>query len=363
MSGFKVNSRTRRGATVLALMLPLAACSFVGTEDDSSGGDPTDAAGKPTEVVLVTHDSFALPKKLIKQFEADSGYTLKIRPSGDAGKLVTSLSLTAGNPTGDVAFGVDNAFASRALEEDVFAPYDATLPPGADRYSLDEGADRLFPVDTGGVCVNVDNTWFADEGLAPPKTLEDLTKSEYRDLLVLPGAETSSPGLAFLLATIAEYGDDWPDYWERLMANGAKLTSGWTDAYTVDFTAGGGKNGSRPIVVSYDSSPAFTIGDDGTSTTSALLDTCFQQVEYAGVLDGANNPEGAQAVVDFLLSTEVQDALPENMYVFPVSDDATLPEDWAKYAVPSTDPLSIDPAEVAANREDWLTTWSDITTR
>jgi thiamine transport system substrate-binding protein len=337
-------SRLRALVIATAALLPLTACSLTGGEDTST--DASGEAAPPQEVVLVTHDSFFLPKKLIKAFERDSGYDLVVRASGDAGTLTNKLVLSQGNPQGDVAFGVDNTFASRALDNDVFAPYAAELPVGAEAYVLpgDDGADggRLTPVDNGNVCVNVDTTWFTAEGLAPPESLDDLIDPAYEDLFVLPGAASSSTGLAFLLATIAEYGDDWPAYWTRLMDNGAKLTAGWSDAYEVDFTQGGGQ-GDRPIVLSYDSSPAFTL-DGGTSTTEALLDTCFRQVEYAGVLTGAANPDGAEAVVDWLLSPE-------------------LPADWATYAVQPEEPLSLDPADIAANRDDWLTTWSDVTSR
>jgi thiamine transport system substrate-binding protein len=169
--------------------------------------------------------------------------------------------------------------------------------------------------------------------------------------------------MAFLLATIGAYGEDgWQDYWADLMDNGAKLTEGWSDAYQVDFTQGGGK-GDRPIVLSYDSSPAFTVADDGTSTTSALLDTCFRQVEYAGVLEGAANPDGAEALVDFLLSPDVQAALPESMYVFPVDPSVELPAEWAEFAKQPTDPLTVDPATIAENRDEWLRDWSDVTSR
>ncbi|MCW2794284.1 MAG: transporter, periplasmic binding protein thiB subfamily [Nocardioides sp.] len=342
----------------LTLALTATACSAVG---DSSGEDPKSASG---EVVLVTHDSFTLPKPLVRQFETESGYDLVVRASGDGGTLTNKLVLTQGDPIGDVAFGVDNTFASRALDEDVFAPYAASLPAGAADYVLPGDTDhRLTPIDNGNVCVNVDDTWFADHDLAEPTSLDDLTEPTYRDLFVLPGAATSSTGMAFLLATVAEYGDAWPDYWARLMANGAKLTAGWSDAYEVDFTQGGGK-GDRPIVLSYDSSPAFTVpkGSD-TSTTSALLDTCFRQVEYAGVLEGAANPKGAAALVDFLLSDEVQAALPESMYVFPVADGVDLPSDWASFAVQPTQPYAVDPADVAAHRDEWLREWSDVTSR
>jgi thiamine transport system substrate-binding protein len=343
---------------LVAAALALTACSTVGDGSDSGSDEE-----KSTRVVLVTHESFVLPKKLQRQFEQESGYDLVVRGSGDAGALTNKLVLTKDDPLGDAVFGVDNTFASRALDEGVFAAYDAPLPEGVDRYRLagdDEHA--LTPIDSASVCVNVDDTWFADHHLEPPADLDDLADPAYRDLFVTPGAATSSPGMAFLLATIAEYGDDWPDYWERLMANGTKLTDGWSDAYQVDFTQGGGK-GKRPIVLSYDSSPAFTIADDGTTTTSALLDTCFRQVEYAGVLDGAANPDGAEALVDFLLTPEVQAALPDSMYVFPVDASVELPAEWAKFAQQPTDPLEVDPADIAEHRDEWLREWSDVTSR
>ncbi|WP_426242775.1 thiamine ABC transporter substrate-binding protein [Nocardioides sp. LHG3406-4] len=356
-------STTRRVAGLLATVALLAtsACSAVG-----SGGESDESAtdgSKPTKVVLVTHESFALPDELVSKFEEESGYELVVRAAGDAGTLSAKLSLTQGNPTGDAAFGIDNTFASRTLDEGVFDTYEPTLPQGAEAYALPEGSDRLAPIDVGHVCVNVDKTWFADKDLAPPVTLEDLTKPAYQDLFVTPGASTSSPGMAFLLSTIAEYGDEWPAYWERLLGNGAEIVDGWSDAYYTDFTQGG-EHGTRPIVLSYDSSPAFTVPKgEKMSTTAALLDTCFRSVEYAGVLAGAKNPDGAEALVDFLLSDEVQAALPETMYVFPVSSTVELPKDWAAFAEQPTAPYDIDPAEISANREKWLTEWTDVTTR
>ncbi|HET9421141.1 MAG TPA: thiamine ABC transporter substrate-binding protein [Nocardioides sp.] len=343
-------------ALVAALALATTSCSLIGDDDDSSGGDGAD------ELVLVTHDSFSLPDELVAAFEKESGFELEIRQVGDGGTLTNELVLTKDSPLGDVAFGVDNTFASRALDEGVFAPYDFDAPAGVDDHALpgdDEHA--LTAVDNANVCVNVDNTWFADQGIAPPESLDDLTDPAYRDLFVTPGATTSTPGMAFLLSTIAEYGDSWTTYWEDLVANGAKLTKGWEDAYNVDFTQGGG-DGERPIVLSYDSSPAFTVAD-GKSSTSALLDTCFEQVEYAGVIEGAENPEGGRELVEFLVSPEVQAALPTSMYVFPVAEGVELPKEWAEFAVQPTEPYAVDPAEVAANRETWLREWSDVTSR
>lgn len=367
--------RARRSAAPLAsvavLALAVSACSLGGTSteaDDPTGdptGDPTAPASKT--VVLATHESWTVPDEVIAEFTDETGYRVKVEAAGDAGALTNKLVLTKGSPIADVVFGVDNTFASRAVEEGVFADYTpADLPPSAGGFEMPDeaGAAALTPVDFGDVCVNVDDVWFADHGVEPPSTLDDLADPAYRDLFVTPGATTSSPGLAFLLATVAEYGEDgWEAYWEDLMANGARITSGWTDAYTVDFTAGGG-DGDRPIVLSYASSPPFTIPEGGTRpTTSALLDTCYRQVEYAGVLEGAENPEGAQAFVDFMVGETFQAALPENMYVFPVDESVELPEVWARWAKTPEEPLTVDPTEVAENRDAWLTTWGEITTR
>src|SRR4051794_32469079 len=214
--------RAARALRVLvagAVLTAVSACSLVGADTHSGGSK---------DVVLVTHDSFVLPKPLIARFDRESGYHLVVHAAGDGGTLTNKLVLTQGDPTGDVAFGVDNTFATRALDAGVFAPYDATLPPGASRYLLPGDDHLLTPIDNGNVCVNVDTTWFRSHHLAPPRTLGDLLKPAYNGMLAVPGATTSSTGLAFLLGTIGTYGDRWPAYWKALVANDATFTDGWS---------------------------------------------------------------------------------------------------------------------------------------
>jgi thiamine transport system substrate-binding protein len=329
----------------------VSGCSLVAS-DNTSGGSK--------DVVLVTHDAFVLPKALVAQFDRQSGYHLVIHASGDGGTLTNKLVLTRSDPTGDVAFGVDNTFASRALDAGVFAKTDVPLPAGARQYVVPGDDGRLAPVDNGNVCVNVDTGWFAEHKLAPPRSLDDLVKPAYRGLTAVPGATTSSTGLAFLLGTIGRYGSGWTTWWKQLVANGVTITDDWTQAYETDFTQGGG-HGKDPVVVSYDSSPAFTVPKGGSSsTTRALLDTCFRQVEYAGVLTGARDPAGAKAFVEFLLSPAVQKALPDAMYVFPVRAGTPLPAAWARFAVQPKHPYVVSPAAISAHRDAWLREWSNI---
>ena len=347
---------TRRGLLLgggLAVVgAGLAACS--------SGSGGSTASGAGGTVTVLTHDSFAVSEDLKAAFEKDTGYTLDLVASGDAGELVNKLVLTKDAPLGDAVFGIDNTYASRALTEGVIdTTATVTLPDGADAYVVDD-TPALAPIDLGDVCLNVDTGWFEAKGLAAPSTFEDLTKDEYKGLLVAIDPSTSSPGLAWMLATVGHFGADaFAGYWKTLVEGGARIDEGWTAAYNTDFSAGEGA-GAYPVVVSYSSSPSYTVSDDGTSsTTAALLDTAFRQVEYAGVLAGAANPAGGKAFVEWMLSTAVQEDVPGQMYMYPVDQAAALPEGLEKFGPLADSPVVVSPADITAHREEWIATWTE----
>jgi thiamine transport system substrate-binding protein len=353
---------SRRSVQLRAAALA-ASLLVVGTLASGCGAS---SAGNSHTLVVATHDSWAMSKQVMAAFEKKTGITVKIQPQGDAGELTNKLVLTKGDPIADMVYGIDNTFASRAVDAGVLASYTPKHEPASlARFAPEkgDGAGELTPIDYGDVCVNVDDTWFARHHLAEPRTLEDLTKPAYKDLFVTPGATTSSPGMAFLLTTIAQEGSGWQDYWKRLMANGTKIDAGWSDAWDVDYTAGGG-HGDRPIVLSYASSPPDTVDPKtGRPTTSALLDTCFRQIEYAGVLQGASNPQAAKQFIDFMLGRQFQSALPEQMYVYPVDTSVPLPADWARWAKVAPHPVTMPPHEITAHRDQWLGKWRDVTSQ
>jgi thiamine transport system substrate-binding protein len=322
-------------------------------------GCTTPPADAPVTLVLVTHDSFALSEGTLEQFTDETGIVVDVQSGGDAGELVNKLVLTKDSPLGDVVFGIDNTFASRAASNGVLEEYvsgDVTDAEAAYLLPDGSGGEYLTPIDSGDVCVNVDHAWFEEAGIPEPATLDDLIDPAYEGLLVVEAANSSSPGLAFLLATIAAYGDGWYDYWSALVDNDVKVAASWSDAYYVDFS-GPSSEGDRPLVVSYASSPPFEAG-----ATGVLLDTCFRQTEYAGVIAGTEHPAEARQLVDFLFSPTVQNDIPENMYVFPVNSQAELPETWAEYAEIAENPYEIDPADIDANRERWIQEWAAIAT-
>lgn len=332
---------------LVAAALGLAGCSVADQAPDTNGDDAEAA------VTIMTHDSFNVDEDLVSAFEEDTGYRVTTTSPGDAGAVLNQLILQQDNPTVDGVYGIDNYSAETLLAEDILTTHDVDLGT-AEKFVLESDTDgQLAPIDHGQVCVNMDNEWFDDEDLAPPETLADLTDPDYEGLFVTTDPTTSSPGLAFLVATIAEYDDGWQDYWQELLDNGAKVAGGWSDAYYSDFTSAG--DGDYPLVLSYSSSPSAEEG-----RTSSILGTCTQQVEYAGVLADGSNPEGAQAFIDFLLGTEFQESLPEEMFMYPVDDAVELPEEWTQHAELADDPLAIDDAEVAENRDDWLNDWTQV---
>ena len=340
-------------ALVVAVTLAAAGCGGSGE--------------KPTDVVLVTHDSFAISPDVKQAFEDESGLKLRILKAGDAGEVVTRALLTAGNPEGDVLFGVDNNLLARALAGDVFEPYESPELAEVDPALVLDPEHRVTPIDRGDVCLNVDKGWFASHGLAPPTNLAQLTLPRYRGQLVVENPATSTPGLAFMLATIAQFGDRWQGYWRKLRANDVLVVDGWEDAYFARFSGAAGSHGTRPIVVSYASSPpAEVLGrkpQPAAAPTAVVEDSCFRQVELAGVLRGAKNEDGARELVDFMLSKRFQEDIPLQMYVFPARRDAALPAVFARYAVVPARPLELPPEEIDANRERWVDEWTSIVIR
>jgi thiamine transport system substrate-binding protein len=321
----------------------------------------------PTEVVLVAHDSFVISDELKAAFESETGLTLTVRAGGDAIEALNQAILTVDNPQGDVFFGVDDATLSRAFAAGLFQPYEAT---GLDRVPAALRLDpehRVTPIDHGAVCINYDAEWFAAEGLAVPADLDDLADPDYRGLLVVQNPASSTPGLSFVLATIAEYGEDgWLDYWSRLRDNDVLVTSGWSDAYYSRFSGGSGE-GDRPLVTSYGSSPPFEVDDSGLlpeqGPTGVIESTCIRQVEFAGVLTNAANPEGARQLIDFLLSDSFQEAIPFSMYVFRAVDSVELPELFVRYATIPASPYAIESERIESERERWIREWTDVVVR
>ena len=324
---------------------------------------------KPVSLVVMTHDSFAISEDTISIFEEENNIDVVFLPSGDAGSTLNRAILMKGAPVADILFGIDNTFLSRAINEDLFDAYASPLLKEIpDKFKLD-GKNRVIPIDYGDVCINYDKRFFHENDINIPTSLDDLIDSRYANLLVVENPATSSPGLAFMLATIAEYGEDeYLEYWNKLLENGVVIVNDWETAYYTNFSGSVGQ-GSQPMVVSYGTSPAaeviFSEEVLSESPTASFIgkNMCFRQIEFAGILKGSTNRAMAEKFVDFMLSAQFQEDSPLNMFVFPVNQNAHIPQEFLDHIQVPDQPAVVDPDKIAENREVWIEEWRELIIR
>ena len=322
----------------------LAASFVVAITACSSSSSNSSIDATPNEVTLLAYDAFTPQEGIFDAFTAATGAKVKVVTGGDSGVLISKAILTAGTPEGDVLWGLDNTLLSRAQKAELLTSYE--------------------PVDTGDICVNYDKRWFASRNIAPPTSLQDLALPAYKNLLVVQDPVASSPGLGFLLGTIAHFGvDKWQNYWKSLKENGVRVSPDWTSAYTIDFSGSSGK-GKYPLVISYGSSPPAEVlyaeKPIDTPPTAVIESTCFRQTEYVGALRGTRNPNLAVQLISYLLDVPFQESMPLSLFVFPVNKKAALPELFTKFAVAPKNPLTLDPTDIEKNRDAWLNSWREI---
>ena len=340
----------RTAAVVAALALLVAACGPDATSDSAGTGTG------PRTLTLLTHDSFDISSAVLAAFTAQTGISVDVVPIGDAGSALNRAILTREDPEGDLLFGVDSTFLTRALDADLFLPHRAPLLERVDPAFVPDD-DRVTPVSFGDVCVNYDIAWFEAAGIEPPSTLEELAEPTYTGLLAVQNPATSSPGLAFLLATVERLGEEAAfGFWSDLRTSDVLVTEGWSEAYYGAFTHA--SDGDRPLVVSYASSPPAEVllasEPTDVAPTGVIVDTCYRQIEYAGILASTTRVDDARLLLDFLLSPTFQADVALTMFVFPVRNDVTLPDVFLSHAVLPVQPLEMAPDRIDAGREGWI---------
>jgi thiamine transport system substrate-binding protein len=361
-----VELKTMRHKFALITLLILAGTLAAGCLPSPAA--PT-APPAPRVLRVLTHSSFAATKEVIQAFESANNATIQFIQGGDAGETLNKAILAKGNPLADVIYGVDNTFLGRALAADILEPYASPALADIPADLRLDATNRLLPADVGYVCLNYDRAYFAQKGLALPRQLGDLTRPEYRGLLVVENAATSSPGLAFLIATISGFGETgtytWQSFWQDLRKNDVLVVNGWNEAYYNEFSAGG--KGKRPLVVSYASSPAaeFVFAADPKPSeppTGNILapGASFRQVEFVGILKGAREPELARKFVDFVLGKTFQDDVPLQMFMYPANAKATLPEVFTHFTPVPDQPARVDSSTIDQKRDDWIARWTQI---
>ena len=331
--------------TIVSLLLPALVLGLL------VAGHP---GATPDPLMVYTYDSFGqeLVDLLEKELAGKIGQPVEVRTFADAGPLFQQLLREKGAPRADVVIGLDSFDLPRALKFNLLAPYKAKGLAGVDKRFIFDRRYRLLPYDYGYVLFNYDSERLP----TVPRSHSDLTKPEYKGLIVLENAKTSSPGRIFLLATIALYGErGYLDYWRKLKPNLLTVTPGWDEAYGM-YT-----NGEVPIVLSYGTSPVYHLLYDKTERYKALVldGSAYAQIEGLGILRGARHRKAAEALVEYVLSPGFQARIPTSQFMYPVLTAAQLP-DVFRVAAKVDRLLHLDEAKVAANLDRWLAAWEKV---
>lgn len=361
-------NKIRLASGLLFILILFLACAEERFQSTKSPNSPQ-MLSDPQELKIITHDSFDIGKEIIKNFEIANNAKVIILKSGDAGKMVNRAILEKGNPSADLLYGVDNTLLTRTLREEIFLPYKSPLLEKVPKHLLMDNSFHVTPVDYGYVNINYDKEYLKSNKLIPPNSLEELVDPRWSNKLVVQNPATSSPGLAFLIATVSYFGEDddydYLDFWAALKSNGVLVKDGWSDAYYTNFSKNGG---DRPLVVSYATSPAaevfFSEGKYTDPPTGNLLvdHATFLQIEGIGILNGTKVINLAQRFVDYSLGKQFQEDIPNRMFVYPVNEDAETP-DFFRFAQVPTKPADIAPETIDEKLDEWIDAWTNTVLR
>ncbi len=362
---------------ILILVTPLSGCLEPVTNSKDGCSVLETSTSNSTTVRILTYDIAAFSQSMLDEFTNSTGYEIELIRADDAGGILEQLLQTQGTPQSDIAVGLDNTYLQTALDFCLLQPHSITAP------ALDPSATQPYdgtyalPFDQGDVCLNVDENGLNETERTFPEDLWELTEPEWNGKTSFPSPVTSSPGRAFMIATIDYFENDGNqstnafDWWEAMADNDARFTSGWTEAYEVHYSGGYGEwteghIGDSLLTVSYCHSPgveAFYSGNSTHSTSITLERSTFHQVEYAGLTNGATNVNGANAFLNYLLSEDVNRNMPENNLMLSVLQEPTFPETdgYQWHTDTPTMNANVSMERIAQNMDTWLNQWQLVT--
>ena len=356
---------------MLLLMIPFSGC--IGNEEQDN------------ELVIITYDVLALTDDMIQQFENESGLSVTLVKLDDAGSILDYLIQNEGTENIDLAIGLDNTYLQTAINRGVLTEHQANIlsasssqnTPISEAALLPYSGSLAVPFDMGYVCLNYDTSIVDGENMTVPTNLWNLTEEEWRGKVAIPSPISSSPGRAFMLATLDYFSysedssDSFKQWWSAMEENDVIVTSGWTEAYETHYTGGYGEwtegyIGDAHITVSYCHSPGVESWYNENWTKSASLDlpqSSFFQVEYATAVTGGN-VEAASEFIDYLLSEQVNSQMPEQNLMYSVLEGEDLPtaNGYRYHSTVPSEPAEISMQEIAENMESWLQQWNSAMT-
>jgi len=319
--------------------------------------DHRSAVSTGGNLTIYAYDSFVSEwgpgPAVFSAFEEKYGIKISAISAGDAGQVMQKAIIEKDNPRADLLIGIDNNLLAKAVNEKILEPYKSKNLNRIPKELLFDPTNRLTPFDYGYFSIIYDSEKISN----PPLSLNDLLKPEYKDSIILMDPRTSSPGLGFLLWTIAEYGDGFTEYWQKLMPSVLTITDGWDSGYGL-FT-----EGEAPMVLSYTTSPAYhaEYEDNYRYRTAIFSSGHYMQIEGIGIVKNSKNRKNAELFIDFILEDTIQNIIPLTNWMYPVNTHLELPDSFM-YAPKPKATLIIDSKKINRQLVGWIEEWISAVT-
>ena len=298
------------------------------------------------QIVIYTYDSLLNDPyfDIEGNFSTFSGIPaneIQITRFSDANELVVRLEAEKSNPIADVVIGIDNTLIH--LIEDkasVLEPYTPTSISQIDENLIQnlDPENYLIPYDYGIISLYYQNH-IINSSTNPELenlTLDGLLASNLLPMLIVENPKYSSPGLGFLLWTIAVYGDpeinfdgllesNWRNWWNA-SRDKITITKSWGDAFNIFFTP----EEEKPIMVSYGTSPAYSYCQWADNSTSAVVtheknqQNAWLQIEGIGLVKDAPHKDKGKQFINWFLSSSLQSEIPEHQWMYPANREVIL---------------------------------------
>lgn len=318
-----------------------------GTDDLSALIEAAKAEGELTVYGSCEEEHLAA---VCKNFEKIYGIKTKFQRLSTS-EVYTKVSEEGGKPSADVWFGGTTDPYNEAVAAGLLMPYDAVNAKNLISDQYKDTTNSWYGIYKGILGFMVNTEELERLGLEAPKTWDDLTKEEYKGLIMLSNPNTAGTAKLVINTMIQMKGhDEAMEYFKKLDKNVAQYTkSGSGPSKMVgpgECVIGIGflHDGIYQILQGYDNIQLIVPGD-GTS----------YEVGATAIFNGATHPNAAKLWVEYALTPDAVDIAKENgAYQFLVLSNATQPEEAAQFNLDMNNTIEYDFEDAKANSAKYV---------
>ena len=266
-------------------------------------------------------------------------------------EVYTKIKEENGKPSGDVWFGGTTDPYNEAVSDGLLEEYDAINASHLLKETYKDPGNHWFGIYKGILGFMVNNEELERLKIDAPKTWDDLTKPEYKGLIMLSNPNTAGTAKLVINTMVQMKGhDEAMEYFKKLDPNIAQYTkSGSGPSKMVgpgECVIGVGflHDGIYQILQGYDNI-GLIVPEDGTSF----------EIGATAIFKGAAHPNAAKLWIEYALSPDCVNLAKDNgSYQFLVLDNAEQPKEAAEFGLDPENTIDYDFEDAKTNIKQYI---------